>query len=102
MSSEETATVDPLAASIWHVDRTARVSQLISGDPTDPRALVLVRDDGRNSAFVEIDGTDHPENDPLVLEVAAAPVRAWEEGSGADVDATVGREIGRASCRERV
>ena len=43
MSVEETTVADDKAASIWHVDRTARVSQLISGDPSDPRALVLVR-----------------------------------------------------------
>lgn len=89
MSADETMVTDHRSASIWHVDRSARVSQLISGDPSDPRALVLVRDNGRNSAFVEIDGTDHPETDPRVLEVEAAPARGWEEGSGADVDATV-------------
>ena len=89
MSAEEITTLDDKAASIWHVDRTARVSQLISGDPSDPRALVLVRDNGRNSAFVEIEGTDHPEADPRVLEVEPAPARGWEEGAGADVDATV-------------
>ena len=89
MSAEETTVADDKAASIWHVDRTARVSQLISGDPSDPRALVLVRDNGRNSAFVEIEGTDHPETDPRVLEVEPAPARGWEEGAGADVDATV-------------
>ena len=89
MSAEETTAADHKAASIWHVDRTARVSQLISGDPSDPRALVLVRDNGRNSAFVEIDGTEHPETDPRVLEVEPAPARGWEEGAGAEVDATV-------------
>ena len=89
MSAEEITTLDDKAASIWHVDRTARVSQLVSGDPTSPRALVLVRDNGRNSAFVEIEGTDHPENDPRVLEVEAACARGWEEGAGADIDATV-------------
>lgn len=36
MSAEETLVVDDQAASIWHVDRTARVTQLISGDPKDP------------------------------------------------------------------
>ena len=89
MSAEETTVAVEKAASIWHVDRTARVSQLISGDPSDPRALVLVRDNGRNSAFVEIEGTDHPETDPRVLEVEPAPARGWEEGAGAEVDATV-------------
>ncbi len=89
MSAEETTAADHKAASIWHVDRTARVSQLISGDPSDPRALVLVRDNGRNSAFVEIEGTDHPETDPRVLQVEPAPARGWEEGAGAEVDATV-------------
>lgn len=73
MSAEETTVTDQWAASIWHVDRSARVSQLISGDPSDPRALVLVRDNGRHSAFVEIEGTDHPETDPRVLEVEPAP-----------------------------
>ena len=81
MSAEEITTLDDKAASIWHVDRTARVSQLVSGDPKSPRALVLVRDNGRNSAFVE--------NDPRVLEVEAACARGWEEGAGADIDATV-------------
>ena len=84
MSAEEITTLDDKAASIWHVDRTARVSQLVSGDPKSPRALVLVRDNGRNSAFVEIEGTDHPENDPRVLEVEAACARGWEEGAGAE------------------
>ena len=89
MSEQESPATDPRAASIWHVDRTARVTRLVSGDPSDPRALVLVRDNGRNCAFIEIDGTDHPETDPLVAEVAPAPARGWEEGSGAQVDATV-------------
>ena len=89
MSVEDQLADDHLAASVWHVDRSARVSQLVSGDPSAPRALVLVRDHGRNSGFVEIEGTDHPEEDPRVAAVPPAPARGWEEGAGADVDATV-------------
>ena len=89
MSAEETLVVDDQAASIWHVDRTARVTQLISGDPKDPRALVLVRDNGRNSDFIEIEGTAHPEYSARVAAVEAASPRGWEEGAGAKVDATV-------------
>lgn len=89
MSAEETLVVDDQAASIWHVDRTARVTQLISGDPKDPRALVLVRDNGRNSDFVEIEGMTHPEYSARVAAVEAASPRGWEEGAGAKVDATV-------------
>jgi len=89
MSAEETNEVDELAASIWHVDRTARVTQLVSGDPAASRALVLVRDQGRNSDFIEISGTDRPETDPAVAAVTPATARGWEEGAGADIDATV-------------
>lgn len=89
MSVEDQLADDHLAASVWHVDRSARISQLVSGDPSAPRALVLVRDHGRNSGFVEIEGTDHPEEDPRVAAVPPAPARGWEEGAGADVDATV-------------
>ena len=89
MSAEETLEIDDKAASIWHVDRTARVTQLISGDPKATRALVLVRDNGRNSDFIEIDGTTHPEFNSRVSSVEAAGPRGWEEGAGAKVDATV-------------
>lgn len=89
MSVEEARAADAMAASIWHVDRSACVTQLVSGDPSAPRALVLVRDHGRNSGFVEIDGTDHPEEDPRVAAVPPASARGWEEGAGADIDATV-------------
>lgn len=30
---------DPHGSSIWHVDRTARVRELVSGDPGMERAL---------------------------------------------------------------
>ena len=54
MSAEETLVVDDQAASIWHVDRTARVTQLISGDSEGPpRARSSCRDNGRNSDFVD-------------------------------------------------
>lgn len=81
MSAEETLVVDDQAASIWHVDRTARVTQLISGDPTDPRALVLVRDNGRNSDFVEIEGMTHPEYSARVAAVEAASPRTTRGAS---------------------
>ena len=58
MIVEDQLADDHLAASVWHVDRSARISQLVSGDPSAPRALVLVRAHGRNSGFGEIAGTD--------------------------------------------
>lgn len=83
------STADPHGSSIWHVDRTERVRELVSGDPGMERALVLVRENGRNCGAVTIEGTGAPESDPAVAAVPAAPRRGWNEGAGATVPATV-------------
>ncbi|MDC4233602.1 glycosyltransferase [Actinomyces sp. B33] len=89
MTGPDQPQTDPLASSIWHVDRTTPDVVRISGGSNDPRALVVVRDHRRVSAIIPLGPTGAPERAPEVLAAPPAPPRPWDEGAGARLSATV-------------
>lgn len=79
---------DERRAVVAVVDKKTRELTVLSGEDIYPRAVVLVRDGLRTVDLVELDGP----HDLVTRAVAASrptPTRAWRDGAGAAVSATV-------------
>ncbi|VEG29537.1 glycosyltransferase family 2 protein [Actinomyces howellii] len=105
--SKRVPALDPLRSMVACLELSTDTLEVVSGAPTDPRALVLVRDEGRVLALVELegahgtdgpdgsDGSDGTDSADSVAERARQAARgrsaerAWHRGAGAGTDASV-------------
>ncbi|WP_455130276.1 glycosyltransferase family 2 protein [Propionibacterium acidifaciens] len=80
--------IDGAGSRIVQLDRTTGLVRTISG-AGQATALVLVRDGGRTAGVVTVDSDSEPASAPRVLALPPAPRRAWDEGAGASLGASV-------------
>lgn len=80
---------DPRRSMIAVLDLSADGLQVISGEPQDPRALVLVRSHGRVVDLVELEGAVDAAERARTMMRRRNACRAWTRGAGADIDASV-------------
>ncbi|MDO4244205.1 MAG: glycosyltransferase family 2 protein [Actinomyces sp.] len=80
---------DPLRSMVACLELSTDRLEVISGAPSDPRALVLVRDEGRVLAVVELDGAAGAAERARQATRGRVAERAWNRGADAGTMASV-------------
>lgn len=80
---------DPRRSLIAVVERGSGDVTVLSGAASDPRAEVLVRQDGRTLAHVRLEGARNAVEEALAATPGDVPQRGWRDGAGAEIPATI-------------
>lgn len=83
------APLDPRRSLVAVVERDTQTVTVLSGDESDPRAEIVVREQGRTLSHVTLDGAHDFAHRALAQTSPELPHRGWTTGAGRDIRASV-------------